>query len=297
MSTAVSTWVEQARQSIEKWTKDSIEKEEKHLVISALESLLHDRLSGAATATWMNEILAPRLISGLRAGVGWLWGVLAGATRPLGASHTQQLVDLLIAIKQLPDITNDAGYVVTYGGKVIWREMPDWGWVFFEHGLGMWLSLFTGEVYLDMNDKNFYAEWHAQAPGKLSATIFTATLMVQNEEFRSLASYAPCAFAEIISSFDDREMADEWKMYIPPATAWIMIGGEVLHDLCSKKVPSQWNQSAMFTPDRWQIWKDRFLALADQTDVDEHCQSLSREAAQEMERIEHKVRASSSIVE
>jgi hypothetical protein len=137
MSTTVSAWVEQARQLIEKWTKDPITKEEKHLVISALESLLHDQLSGPATATRINEILAPRLISGLRSGVGWLWGVLAGATRHLGASHTQQLVDLLIAIKQLPDIHNDAGYTVTCGGKVIWRQMPDWGWIFFEHGLGM----------------------------------------------------------------------------------------------------------------------------------------------------------------
>jgi hypothetical protein len=96
MSTPVSAWVQQARQMIEKWTEDSIVKEEEYLVISALESLLHNQLSGAATATRINEILAPRLISGLRSGVGWLWGVLAGATRHLGASHTQQLVDLLM---------------------------------------------------------------------------------------------------------------------------------------------------------------------------------------------------------
>jgi hypothetical protein len=144
MSTAVSAWVEQIRQSIEKWTKDPIDKEEKHLVISALEPLLNDQLSGSATATLINGILAPRLISGQRAGVGWLWGKLADATRHLGATHTQQLVDLLIAIKQLPDITNDAGRTVTYGGKVIWRQMPDWGWVLFEHGLGMRSSLVTG---------------------------------------------------------------------------------------------------------------------------------------------------------
>jgi hypothetical protein len=112
--------------------------------------------------------------------------------------------------------------------------------------------------------------------------------MVQSEKFRSLASYAHCAFQEILSSFDDREMADEWKMYIPPAVAWIMIGGEVLHDLCSKREPSAWNQSAIFTPERWQLWKDRFLELADQTDIDEHCQNLSKEAAEEMDRIEQR---------
>jgi hypothetical protein len=102
------------------------------------------------------------------------------------------------------------------------------------------LSLVAEETYLtqntdlDMNDKDFYAEWHAQAPGKLSATIFTATLMAQSEDFRSLASYADDAFQEILTPFDNREMADEWKMYIPPAAVWIMVGGEALHYLCSR---------------------------------------------------------------
>jgi hypothetical protein len=158
------------------------------------------------------------------------------------------------------------------------------------------LSLVTGEICLtqnadlDLTDDFPYAEWHAQAPGKLSSTIFTATLMVQSEDFRSLASYGPCAFRDILSSFDDREMADEWKMYIPPAVAWIMIGGEMLYDLCSKSEPSAWNQTAMFTPGIWQTWKDRLLELASQANIDEYCQCLSREAAGEMERIEQRSR-------
>lgn len=135
MSITVSAWLEQERQSIEKWTKDTVAKKEEHLVLTTLGSLLNDELSGSAAATQINDILAPRLIYG--AGVGWLWGKLAGMTRYFGASHKQQLVDLHIAIKNLPDIINDAGYKVTYGGQVIWRDMPDWGWVFFEHGMGM----------------------------------------------------------------------------------------------------------------------------------------------------------------
>jgi hypothetical protein len=54
------------------------------------------------------------------------------------------LVDLLIAIKQLPDVINDAGSAVTYRGRLIWRQMPDWGWIFFEHGLGMCSPLVIG---------------------------------------------------------------------------------------------------------------------------------------------------------
>lgn len=294
MSTTVSAWADKEFQSTEKWTKDPVDKEENHLVVSALESLLNKQLSGSTTAIRINEILAPRLITGHRAGVGWLWGKLAESTRHFGATHTQQLVDLHIAIKQLPDIINNAGSVVTYGGKVIWRQMPDWGWILFEHGLGMWSSLNTGQTYLtrhtdlDPTHEACYAEWHAQVPGHLSATIFTVTLMVQSEDFRTLASYANDAFDEILESFDDREMADEWKVYIPPAAAWIMLGGEVLHDLCFNQA-SETSESALFTPEKWQMWKDRLLALADQMDIDEHCQGLSREAAEDMERIEQKI--------
>lgn len=293
MSTTISAWVEKERQSIERWSRDPVGKKENHLVISALESLLNGQLSGSITATRINEILAPRLISGTRAGVGGLWGKLAGMTRFFGATHTQQLVDLHIAIKNLPDVINSAGYVVTYGGKVIWRQMPDWGWVFFEHGLGMYPLLrvdqshLTRKADLDLQSEDPYEEWHAQAPGKLAATIFTATLMVQSEGFRSLATYACDAFKEILEPFDDREMADEWKMYIPPAAAWVRIGGDVLYDLCFKKT-SEEKEFVIFTPESWRVWKDRFAALEDDEDIDERCQGLSREAAEHMERIKQK---------
>jgi hypothetical protein len=112
--------------------------------------------------------------------------------------------------------------------------------------------------------------------------------MVQSEDFRSLASYAHSGFRQILTPFRDREMADEWKMYVPPAAAWIMLGGVVLHDLCFNQA-SDTSESALFTPEKWQTWKDRFFALADQTDIDEHCQGLSRQAAEEMARIEQQI--------
>ena len=146
----------------------------------------------------------------------------------------------------------------------------------------------TRKVDLDLQKEYPYDEWHAQAPGKLAATIFTATLMVQSEDFRSLATYACDAFQEISEPFDTREMADEWKMYIPPATAWIRIGGEVLYGLCFKNETSEEKESAMITAERWQVWKERFLALEDDEGIDELCRGLAREAANEMKRIERK---------
>lgn len=129
MYTTVSSWIEGRHKSIDKWTKDPLEKEEDHLVITALESLLNDEASGSATAKNINDIYIPSLVSGHRTSVSFIWGVLADASRWFGSSHTQQLVDLAIAIEQLPDVANKAGHVVTHGGRVIWRGMHDFGWV------------------------------------------------------------------------------------------------------------------------------------------------------------------------
>ena len=112
--------------------------------------------------------------------------------------------------------------------------------------------------------------------------------MVQSEDFRSLATYACNAFQEISEPFDTREMADEWKMYIPPAAAWIRIGGGVLYGVCSKKETSEEKEAAMITSERWQAWKERFVALEDDKGINEYCRGLAREAANEMKRIERK---------
>ncbi|CAD0110875.1 unnamed protein product, partial [Aureobasidium uvarum] len=264
------------RNSNERFTKDPITKEGNDLVLKALESLLHNQLSSSATATRINEIFAPRLISGLNAGVGWLWGTLSDSTRYFGASHTQQLVDLVVALKQLPDVVDKAGYVVKYGGKVIWREMHDWGWIFAEHGIG-----------------SSYEQWHAQAPGLLNANIFAATLTTRTDVFTSSMDYANIAFWEILPPFDEgREMADEWKMYIPPAAVWIEICGKVLYEYCFMErgaVASNVIQGQTLYRERWVKVKQRFEALAEQVEIDDHCRGLAREAAKEMQRIEESV--------
>lgn len=294
MYTTVSSWVEARHESIEKWTKDPVEKQEDHLVITALESLLNNEASGSATAKKINDIYLNSLVSGYRTSVSFVWGVFADASRWFGASHTQQLVDLIVAIKQLPDVVNKAGYVVTIGGRVIFRELHDFGWIFFEHGLGKWVSIpcpqncrLTRFTDLDLQTEGSkYAEWHAQAPGHLNSHTFAAAWM-QREKSSSLF-YADRAFDNILQPFDEtREMADEWKMYIPPAAVWITISGEVLYDLCFKERTVEESQVARrVSPQIWSQAKQRFAALAEQMDIDDHCRGLAREAAEEMERIE-----------
>lgn len=144
---------------------------------------------------------------------------------------------------------------------------------------------------LDLDTEGWtYAEWHAQAPGHLNAHTFAATFLQQTKS--SSMFYADSAFWNILHPFDEtREMADEWKMYIPPAALWITISGQAVHDLYFKdqgieesKVVHR-NRSS---PQTWLQVKQRFAALAEQTDIDDHCRGLAKEAAEEMERIEQK---------
>lgn len=137
MPTTISSWVEAQRASQEKWQKDPLEKEENFLIISAFEQLLNNQLSASSTASRINEIVSPRLISGLRASVGCICGLFADATKHFGTSHTQQLADVIIAIRELPDVVDQKGYKVIRSGEVVWRGTPDFGWIFAEHGVRM----------------------------------------------------------------------------------------------------------------------------------------------------------------
>ncbi|KAI5270679.1 hypothetical protein E4T47_05959 [Aureobasidium subglaciale] len=282
MSMTLYTWLATQRAAEEKWTTNSTDKQENNLILSTLESLLLDQLSAQETAIHINDILSPRLISGTRAGVSWLWGKVADAVKYFGGSHTNQLVDLHIAIRKLPDIVNGYGYKITYAGKVIWRELPYWGWIFAEHA-----------VDINYPEGFSYDEWHAQAPERLNASIFCASLMQKSEDWKTeMAFHAHDAFKEVMDGFDEeeREVADAWKMWIPPAVAWIEIAGDVLHKLCfEEKGVGGIERSAMmksFCAERWAEWKSRFEELAAQEEIDEHCRFLARRAAMKMQATE-----------
>ncbi|THV85912.1 hypothetical protein D6C86_08168 [Aureobasidium pullulans] len=285
MPTTISSWVQNRRASQEKWQKDPLEKEENFLIISAFEQLLSNKLSASSTASRINEIVSPRLISGLRASVGCIWGLFADATKHFGASHTQQLADVIIAIRELPDVANEEWYKVIRSGQVVWRGMPDFGWIFAEHG-----------VQINGTDGMTHDEWHSQEEELLNATVLVATLMQRGGSFGiGMMYHAHDAFNEVERPFDDeREMADGWKMYIPPAEAWISIAGEKLFGLCFDKSvihsaePHERIRKA-FNADRWALWKQRFAGLAEQEDIDERCRGLARKTVESMRDIEQRV--------
>ncbi|KEQ90549.1 hypothetical protein AUEXF2481DRAFT_33880 [Aureobasidium subglaciale EXF-2481] len=111
-----------------------------------------------------------------------------------------------------------------------------------------------------------------------------------------MAFHAHDAFREVTDGFDEeeREVADAWKMWIPPAVAWIEIAGEMLPKfLFEEKGVGHVEQPAMmksFRAEEWREWKSRFGETAEQGEIDEHSRYLARQTAEKMQGLEVKAR-------
>lgn len=81
-------------------------------------------------------------------------------------------------------------------------------------------------------------------------------------------------------------------MYIPPATVWITISGQVVHDLCFKQSEegSQFLHRDGSSPEIWVKVTQRFAELAKQTDIDDRCRGLAREAAKRWSGLSRRAR-------
>lgn len=105
--------------------------------IHLIASVLQGTISAPEAASQIAAIFKPGMNTAHSTNFKALWGIIAGATRTFSGVENESLVDLYFAIKELPEVTNKYGYVFKVGGKHPWSEMPDWGWVYWEHGLGM----------------------------------------------------------------------------------------------------------------------------------------------------------------
>ena len=133
MST-ISLWASFERDQQERYTKSLEEKQENIAAIDALESLMRGKFSASQTARRIANIYEPRIASKQRSSVGILWGNIAEATRCVGVA--QCLSDLMGEMLNLPDAVDTGGYVVKQDGATVWRGLPSWGWIYFEHGIG-----------------------------------------------------------------------------------------------------------------------------------------------------------------
>ena len=134
---SITEWANVERAMQDEWHKDDQDLHENLSAIDSIELLMQGLSSPTEAAQEIADTFEPRLASKQRQSIGALWGIISGATRCSGHLGAQRLAELMTAITQLPDIVDVGGHPVKHGGAVLWRELPSWGWIFYEHGLGI----------------------------------------------------------------------------------------------------------------------------------------------------------------
>lgn len=134
--TSVSTWATLARKSRSKYPERVDDMNEDLQAIDAIENFLTNGESSLKAARCIADIYEPRLKSRQRYGVGMLWVSICEAARSIDGSASSRLAGLLIALRDQPDVVSSSGQVVNSEKQVLWRNLPEWGWLFREYGFG-----------------------------------------------------------------------------------------------------------------------------------------------------------------
>jgi hypothetical protein len=154
--------------------------------------------------------------------------------------------------------------------------------------------------YIDPNDHSpdEIDEFLEQAPYLLNGTIFAATLFERGFRLPLLRWFPKIddfLMEGIESPHNDEHFvkAQEWKVLLPVATAWIMIAGKIIYKTCledhgaslnlhSKRV---WNRS------RWELWKEQLRVFENRQDFDEECRGCATRALAKMVEVEEEYQA------
>jgi hypothetical protein len=114
--------------------------------IDAIENFLTDGQSTLEAARCIANIYEPRLKSRQRYDAGILWAEISEAARSIDGSAPAQLAELVVALRDRPDVVSNTGQVVKYGDWVYWRDVPKFGQRFWEYGFGeskrFWIASF-----------------------------------------------------------------------------------------------------------------------------------------------------------
>lgn len=311
--TSAPVWATSARERRKRHPRNINDVNEDIDAIDAIELFLTGGLSTRETARWIADVYEPCLRTRQRNDIATLWAIICQAARSIDGSAATQLAELVIALRNQPDVISNYGKVVEFGHWVYWRELPKFGQMFREHGFGesrtrapnmTTLSPWWYHVVVVANDCSEIeppngndTEWYAQAPKLLNITVFAANLMVHVDKRPNVSFAASILLDEGIDRpYDDtRELQEEWRMYVPPAAMLMLIAGSKLRELCfmnqlleddnKHSVQSRWG-GRTYCLERWTFWKQRFLQLAHDTAIDIPCRVHAKTAYREMGRLD-----------
>jgi len=99
---------------------------------------------------------------------------------------------------------------------------------------------------------------------------------------------------------NQRDVKDDPEIYVPAAAACIMIAGEKIRGYDDEFPPGEltgrpasggplWEGKHGYCEGRWRLWKERFLAVSQESGILEQTKMVAKDAHDEMERIDQDV--------
>ncbi|KAL8994988.1 MAG: hypothetical protein Q9169_005187 [Polycauliona sp. 2 TL-2023] len=239
-------------------------------------------------ATRIDDIYNPALKAGSKGCVFNLWAMICQATQILGNDMgiSMQLVQLINALRRLPDVVDDEGRPIQpaygwWGMGVYWRDLPVLGISFSEYfGTCSPLPPFVvsmmktrkriclpqyGSIDIDQESgehepADFTA---AQRRMLLGMTTFGALYILHGEADLGMSYQCDISLAENIEqpsypTWEEQRRAD--RAVVPAAATWILIAGQELYDRCKTGVVVI--RERQYNLERWALWKRKFSEIA-----------------------------------
>jgi hypothetical protein len=96
------------------------------------------------------------------------------------------------------------------------------------------------------------------------------------------------------SSYNDKHFvkAQEWKVLLPAATAWIMIAGKTIYKTCLDDQGSKLDlhNERVWDKSRWELWKEQLRGFEDRHDFGEEYRGCATRALAKMVEVEEEFR-------
>ncbi|PKX89029.1 DUF3632 domain-containing protein [Aspergillus novofumigatus IBT 16806] len=251
-------------------------------------TVLHDCFAGKiyspeAAAKLASAALA--LNASLDAQLGQLWHLLLQIACK-DTEHQDKLVDILVDMSQLPDVTRPGDHgqdePLILHGKQVWKDLPMLDWEIRRH----W-------------------DYSVPAPGtkKPEERENAISRMVSVNRFLALliATEEPIFEWGLLFALATLRMALEtpWEHMAPgiPWWLWIEVLGAEIYEWDEEYESGRligapgsggplWKGKHGFCKGRWKLWRDRFGEAARKEDESEHVRRAAREAELMMKEIE-----------
>lgn len=129
--------------SVQIWADSAYKSKNRHegdeVVIALFITVLEDKSTSEATALEISALYEPKIRAGVSdTHIPAPWGIYCDAARALGSDPVlaTRLADLLIAIQDLPTVTDEYGNPIRTWDGYYWKDLPAFGMIFREYGVG-----------------------------------------------------------------------------------------------------------------------------------------------------------------